>query len=66
MIFIFLLNRKDVAEKLKSILLIISSFFLLGCSQEYISVTSDDPKDVFAAFDEVQNKFGNAMIPEIG
>jgi len=29
-------------------------------------VTSDDPKDVFAAFDEVQNKFGNAMIPEIG
>ena len=44
LIFIFLLNRKDVAEKLKSILLIISSFFLLGCSQEYISVTSDDPK----------------------
>ena len=29
-------------------------------------VTSDDPKDVFAAFDEVQLKFGNAMIPEIG
>lgn len=29
-------------------------------------VTSDDPKDVFAAFDEVEAKFGNAMIPEIG
>jgi len=29
-------------------------------------VTSDDPKDVFAAFDEVQEKFGNAMIPQIG
>ena len=29
-------------------------------------VTSDDPKDVFAAFDVVQDKFGNAMIPEIG
>lgn len=28
-------------------------------------VTSDDPNDVFAAFDEVQLKFGNAMIPEI-
>ncbi len=29
-------------------------------------VTSDDPKDVFAALEEVQLKFGNAMIPEIG
>ncbi|MFY0631807.1 MAG: tRNA dihydrouridine synthase DusB [Flavobacteriaceae bacterium] len=29
-------------------------------------VTSDDPKDVFAALDEVQVKFGDAMIPEIG
>jgi len=29
-------------------------------------VTSDDPKDVFAAFDIVQETFGNAMIPEIG
>lgn len=29
-------------------------------------VTSDDPKDVFATFDEVEEKFGNAMIPEIG
>jgi len=29
-------------------------------------VTSDDPKDVFAAFDVVQEKFGDAMIPEIG
>ena len=28
-------------------------------------VTSDDPKDVFAAFDIVQETFGNAMIPEI-
>ena len=26
-------------------------------------VTSDDPKDVFAAFDIVQETFGNAMIP---
>ena len=26
-------------------------------------VTSDDPKDVFAAFDVVQKTFGNAMIP---
>jgi nifR3 family TIM-barrel protein len=26
-------------------------------------VTSDDPKDVFAAFDVVQETFGNAMIP---
>ena len=26
-------------------------------------VTSDDPKDVFAAFDLVQETFGNAMIP---
>ena len=29
-------------------------------------VTSDDPKDVFAAFDIVQETFGNTMIPEIG
>jgi len=29
-------------------------------------VTSDDPKDVFAAFDEVESKFGNIIIPEIG
>ncbi len=29
-------------------------------------VTSDDAKDVFAAFDEVESKFGNATIPEIG
>ncbi len=29
-------------------------------------VTSDDAKDVFAAFDEVERKFGNATIPEIG
>lgn len=29
-------------------------------------VTSDDPKDVFATFDEVEATFGNAMIPEIG
>lgn len=29
-------------------------------------VTSDDPKDVFAAFDIVQETFGNAMISEIG
>ena len=29
-------------------------------------VTSDDPEDVFSTFDEVQLKFGNAMIPEIG
>ena len=29
-------------------------------------VTSDDPKDVFAAFDIVQETFGNGMIPEIG
>ena len=28
-------------------------------------VTSDDAKDVFAAFDEVEAKFGNARIPEI-
>ena len=28
-------------------------------------VTSDDPKDVFAAFDEVEVKFGNATMPEI-
>jgi len=26
-------------------------------------VTCDDPKDVFAAFDVVQETFGNAMIP---
>ncbi|MGB0891864.1 MAG: tRNA-dihydrouridine synthase, partial [Flavobacteriaceae bacterium] len=26
-------------------------------------VTSDDPKDVFAAFKEVEQKFGNSMIP---
>ena len=29
-------------------------------------VTSDDAKDVFAAFDEVEQKFGNSIIPEIG
>ncbi len=29
-------------------------------------VTSDDPADVFATFDEVQATFGNASIPEIG
>ncbi|WP_438989374.1 tRNA dihydrouridine synthase, partial [Polaribacter sp.] len=29
-------------------------------------VTSDDPKDVFSAFDEVEAKFGNATQPEIG
>jgi len=29
-------------------------------------VTSDDPKDVFADFDIVQETFGNTMIPEIG
>ena len=29
-------------------------------------VTSDDPEDVFSTFDEVQLKFGNVMIPEIG
>tara|TARA_R110002073_G_scaffold108336_5_gene243542 strand:+ start:122592 stop:123593 length:1002 start_codon:yes stop_codon:yes gene_type:complete len=29
-------------------------------------VTSDDPRDVFATFNEVQEKFGNAMIPQIG
>ncbi len=29
-------------------------------------VTSDDPKDVFNAFDEVEAKFGNVMVPEIG
>ncbi len=29
-------------------------------------VTSDDPRDVFAAFDIVQETFGNAMIPAIG
>jgi hypothetical protein len=29
-------------------------------------VTSDDPKDVFKAFDEVEAKFGNVMVPEIG
>jgi len=29
-------------------------------------VTSDDPRDVFAAFDEVQEKFGNTIIPQIG
>ena len=29
-------------------------------------VTSDDPQDVFNTFDEVEAKFGNAMIPEIG
>ena len=29
-------------------------------------VTSDDPEDVFSTFDEVQLKFGNAMISEIG
>ncbi len=28
-------------------------------------VTSDDAKDVFAAFDEVEQKFGNAIIPDI-
>ncbi len=28
-------------------------------------LTSDDPKDVFATFDEVESKFGNALIPEI-
>ena len=28
-------------------------------------VTSDDPKDVFATFDEVEEKFGNSTIPEI-
>ena len=27
-------------------------------------VTSDDPKDVFAAFDEVLHKFGDAIIPD--
>ncbi|WP_271406276.1 tRNA dihydrouridine synthase DusB [Tenacibaculum soleae] len=29
-------------------------------------VTSDDAKDVFAAFDEVEATFGNMIIPEIG
>ncbi|CAM1334657.1 tRNA dihydrouridine synthase DusB [Tenacibaculum aestuariivivum] len=29
-------------------------------------VTSDAPKDVFAAFDEVEAKFGNMIIPDIG
>ncbi len=29
-------------------------------------VTSNDPKDVFAAFDEVESKFGNAIISEAG
>ena len=29
-------------------------------------VTSDDPEEVFSTFDEVQLKFGNSMIPEIG
>ncbi|WP_299709951.1 tRNA dihydrouridine synthase DusB [uncultured Tenacibaculum sp.] len=28
-------------------------------------VTSDDPKDVFSAFDEIEQQFGNARIPEI-
>jgi tRNA-dihydrouridine synthase B len=28
-------------------------------------VTSDDPKDVFDTFKEVEEKFGAAMIPEI-
>jgi hypothetical protein len=28
-------------------------------------VTSDDAKDVFATFNEVEAKFGNALIPEI-
>jgi nifR3 family TIM-barrel protein len=27
-------------------------------------VTSDDPKDVFAAFDEVQKKFGDMVVPD--
>jgi tRNA-dihydrouridine synthase B len=27
-------------------------------------VTSDDAKDVFAAFDEVEAKFGNKLIPD--
>jgi hypothetical protein len=27
-------------------------------------VTSDDPKDVFAAFDEVQEKFGDMVVPD--
>lgn len=27
-------------------------------------VTSDDAKDVFAAFDEVFEKFGDAVIPD--
>ncbi len=27
-------------------------------------VTSDDAKDVFAAFDEVEAKFGNTIIPQ--
>ena len=27
-------------------------------------VTSDDPADVFSAFDEIQTKFGDARIPE--
>ncbi len=29
-------------------------------------VTSDDAKDVFAAFDEVEATFGNMIIPEVG
>ncbi|WP_442267723.1 tRNA dihydrouridine synthase DusB [Tenacibaculum sp. ZS6-P6] len=28
-------------------------------------VTSDDPQDVFNAFDEIQNEFGNTRIPQI-
>ena len=28
-------------------------------------VTSDDPKDVFDTFDEVEAKFGNAMIQKL-
>ncbi|WP_299622610.1 tRNA dihydrouridine synthase DusB [uncultured Tenacibaculum sp.] len=28
-------------------------------------VTSDDPKDVFSAFDEIEQQFGNTRIPEI-
>jgi len=27
-------------------------------------VTSDDAKDVFATFDEVEAKFGNTIIPQ--
>jgi tRNA-dihydrouridine synthase B len=29
-------------------------------------VTSDDPQDVFKAFDEIETTFGNTRIPEIG